>query len=76
MKVRDAIAAVEADGWYIDAVRGDHRQNKHPTKAGKVTIAGHPSDDLDPGTEASIFRQAGIKKPRPGTGGKGKKRKP
>ncbi len=76
MKAPDAIATVEAGGWYIDAIRGDHRQYKHPTKPGKVTIAGHPSADIDPGTEASIFRQAGIKKPRPGSGGKGKRRKP
>lgn len=76
MKVREAIAVVESDGWYLDSIRGDHRQYKHPTKPGKVTIAGHPSDEIDPGTEASIFRQTGIKKPRPGSSGKGKKRKP
>lgn len=35
---------------------------KHPSKAGRVTIAGKPSDDLAPGTLSSIFKQAGLKK--------------
>jgi predicted RNA binding protein YcfA (HicA-like mRNA interferase family) len=39
-------------------MRGSHRQFKHPTKHGLVTIAGHPSDDLAPGTLRSIIRQA------------------
>jgi predicted RNA binding protein YcfA (HicA-like mRNA interferase family) len=28
---------------------------------GRVTIAGHPSDDLAPGTFNSILKQAGLK---------------
>jgi hypothetical protein len=28
----------------------------------RVTIAGHPGDDLAPGTLNSVFKQAGIKK--------------
>jgi predicted RNA binding protein YcfA (HicA-like mRNA interferase family) len=42
--------------------RGSHRHFKHPTKPGTVTIAGHPGDDLQPGTEASIRRQAGLER--------------
>jgi predicted RNA binding protein YcfA (HicA-like mRNA interferase family) len=49
------------DGWYQVAQRGSHRQFKHPTKPGRVTIAGHPSDEMDEGTRKSIFKQAGIK---------------
>lgn len=64
MKVREAIAAVEADGWRLVASRGDHRQYKHPTKLGRVTIPGHPNDELHPKTRDSIFRQAGLRKPR------------
>ena len=41
--------------------RGSHRQFKHPTKSGLVTIAGKPSDDLAPGTLNSIFKQAQLK---------------
>jgi predicted RNA binding protein YcfA (HicA-like mRNA interferase family) len=50
MKVRDAIKIIEADGWYLVITKGSHRQYKHPTKFGRVTIAGHPNDDLAPGT--------------------------
>ncbi|MDH4082953.1 MAG: type II toxin-antitoxin system HicA family toxin [Nitrospira sp.] len=44
------------------ATKGSHRQFKHPTKPGRVTVAGKPSDDLPPGTLNSIFKQAGWKK--------------
>jgi len=61
MKVRDAIRAIEDDGWFMVAMRGSHRQFKHPQKPGRVTIAGKLSDDLAPGTMNSILRQAGLK---------------
>jgi predicted RNA binding protein YcfA (HicA-like mRNA interferase family) len=61
MKVREAIELIEADGWALVATRGSHRQFKHPTKPGRVTIAGKPSHDLAPGTLNSILKQAGLK---------------
>lgn len=61
MKVRDIIKLIEEDGWYIVAAKGSHRQYKHPVKVGRVTIAGHPNDDLAPGTLNSIFKQAKLK---------------
>jgi predicted RNA binding protein YcfA (HicA-like mRNA interferase family) len=61
MKVREIIELIEADGWRLVATRGSHRQYKHPLKAGRVTIAGKPSDDLKPGTLNSILKQAGLK---------------
>lgn len=61
MKVREAIKRVEKDGWYQVNQEGSHRQFKHPTKKGRVTIAGHPSMDLDPKTQNSILKQAGLK---------------
>jgi predicted RNA binding protein YcfA (HicA-like mRNA interferase family) len=64
MKVRDTIKLIEADGWYLVVTRGSHRQYKHPTKPGRVTIAGHPSDELAPGTLNSILKQAQLKKPK------------
>jgi predicted RNA binding protein YcfA (HicA-like mRNA interferase family) len=64
MKVREAIRLIEDDGWYLAATRGSHRQYKHPTKPGRVTIAGKPSDDLAPGTRNSIMKQAGLKEQR------------
>ncbi len=45
MKVREVIKLIEQDGWYLARTRGSHRQFKHPTKSGLVTIAGKPSDD-------------------------------
>jgi predicted RNA binding protein YcfA (HicA-like mRNA interferase family) len=56
------IELLRADGWYVVAIRGSHRQLKHPTKTGKVTVAGKPSDDLHPKTEASILFQAGLRR--------------
>jgi predicted RNA binding protein YcfA (HicA-like mRNA interferase family) len=66
MKIRDVIKLIEDDGWYLVATRGSHRQYKHPTKPGRVTIAGHPNDDLAPGTLNSVFKQAQVTKPRKG----------
>jgi predicted RNA binding protein YcfA (HicA-like mRNA interferase family) len=63
MKIRDAIKLIEADGWYLVVTEGSHRQYKHPTKPGRVTIAGRSSDDLAPGTLNSIFKQPRLKKP-------------
>jgi len=64
MKVREVIKMIEADGWYLVAVKGSHRQYKHHTKLGRVTIAGHPSHDLAPGTLNSVLKQAQLKKKR------------
>jgi predicted RNA binding protein YcfA (HicA-like mRNA interferase family) len=58
MKVREVIRVVEADGWYLLKMEGDHRQYKHPTKRGRVTIAGHPGKEVPSGTLMSIFKQA------------------
>ena len=60
MKVRDVIKLIESDGWYLDRQRSSHRQYKHPTKPGLVTVAGKPSVDLAPKTLKSILRQAGL----------------
>lgn len=60
-KVREAIRTVERDGWRLVATRGSHRQYRHPTKPGKVTIAGKLSKDLAAPTWNSILKQAGLK---------------
>lgn len=62
MKVREIIRRIEADGWYLDRVRGSHRQYKHSTKRGVVTIAGKEGDEVAPGTLRSVFRQAGLER--------------
>ncbi len=61
-KVREAIRLIEEDGWVQVKTKGSHRQFKHGTKPGRVTIAGHPNDDLAPGTFTSILKQAGLKR--------------
>jgi len=59
--VREVPRMLEADGWFLVATRGSHRQYKHRTKPGRVTVAGRPSDDLAPGTSNSVLKQAGLK---------------
>jgi predicted RNA binding protein YcfA (HicA-like mRNA interferase family) len=61
VKIRDIINLIEQDGWFLIVTRGSHRQYKHPAKLGRVTIAGHPNDDLAPGTLNSILKQAQLK---------------
>ena len=61
MKVRDILRMVADDGWQQVRQRGSHRQFKHPTKPGLVTVAGKPGDDLAPGTLNSILKQSGLK---------------
>lgn len=60
VKVRDAIAEIQADGWFQVRQRGSHRQFHHAKKPGTVTIPGRPGDVLPPGTWHSIKKQAGI----------------
>ena len=55
MTVRDAIRLLEEDGWQLVAQKGSHRQYKHPTKPGRVAVAGNMKDDLAPGTLNSIL---------------------
>lgn len=62
VKVRDILKQLEQDGWFLARTRGSHRQYKHPTKPGLVTIPGKLGDDLAPGTLNSILKQAGLKK--------------
>ena len=68
MKIRDVIKLIEADGWYLVATKGSHRQYKHPVKSGRVTIAGHLGHDLAPGTLNSVLKQAQLAKERTETG--------
>lgn len=62
MKIRDLIKLLESDGWNVARFRGSHRQFKHPSKSGTVTVAGKPGADIPPGTLASVLKQAGLKK--------------
>lgn len=58
-KVKDVIKMLEADGWYLVATKGSHRQFKHSTKKGKVTVNGKKNDVMNQFLLNSIFKQAG-----------------
>ena len=62
MKVREILKLLKQDGWYLVTTEGSHRQFKHPSKSGRVTVSGHPSDDIHPKTLKSILTQAGLQK--------------
>jgi predicted RNA binding protein YcfA (HicA-like mRNA interferase family) len=58
---KDMIKLITVDGWFeIKSNSGSHRQFKHPTKIGRVTIP-HPKKDLDNTTAKSILKQAELK---------------
>jgi predicted RNA binding protein YcfA (HicA-like mRNA interferase family) len=61
MKVREVLRLLKDDGWVIERTRGSHRQLRHPTKPGTVTVSGKPGIDIPPGTLNSILKQAGLK---------------
>jgi predicted RNA binding protein YcfA (HicA-like mRNA interferase family) len=60
MKVREVIRRLEADGWYRVRSIGGHRQFKHASKTGRVTVAGKPGVDVPIKTLKSIWKQAGL----------------
>lgn len=59
LKTRTVLKMLEDDGWYLDRQKGSHRQYKHPTKKGTVTINGKPNAVLSQFLLNSIFKQAG-----------------
>ena len=61
-KVSEILKQLYEDGWYIVSIRGSHRQLKHPSKAGRVTVHGKAGDTIAPGTLNSILKQSGLKK--------------
>lgn len=58
MTSREIIRRLQQDGWRLVRKKGSHRQFKHPTKPGLVTVP-HPKRSIPKGTLYSIFRQAG-----------------
>jgi predicted RNA binding protein YcfA (HicA-like mRNA interferase family) len=63
MKYRDLIKQLKADGWFHERTAGSHRQYRHPTKRGTVTVpsGGKLGNEVPPGTLSSVLRQAGLK---------------
>ena len=62
MKVSEVIKLLEKDGWVEVTQKGSHKQFKHSSKKGRVTVSYHrKSDELDIGTLKSIEKKSGIK---------------
>lgn len=61
MKVKEVIKIIEKNGWFKVSQKGSHKQYKHSTISGRVTIPGNLNDDLPKGTVNSVFKQAGLK---------------
>jgi len=60
MSSRKVIQHLREDGWYEVAHEGSHKQFKHATKPGRVTVP-HPVRGIPIGTLRSIEKQAGIR---------------
>lgn len=63
MTVKEVLRILHEDGWFEYDQHGGHIQLKHPVKSGKVTVSNHKGD-IAPGTLNSIFKQAGLEKPK------------
>ena len=61
MKYRDFTRRLKDEEWALKSQEGSHQQWVHPTKPNKVTVAGHPNDDIPLGTLRRMKKQAGLK---------------
>lgn len=61
LKVAHLLKLLQKDGWFLHEQRGSHRQFKHPTKKGRVTVNVKPSDTLSQELLNSIWKQAAWK---------------
>jgi predicted RNA binding protein YcfA (HicA-like mRNA interferase family) len=60
MGSREIIGRLKENGWYEVAQIGSHKQFKHPSRPGRVTVP-YPRKDLPIGTVRSIEKQSGLK---------------
>jgi predicted RNA binding protein YcfA (HicA-like mRNA interferase family) len=61
-KVKEIIAILISQGWYIDRQNGtSHRQFKHPAIRSSVTVDGKLSEDVEINNLKSMERQSGLK---------------
>ena len=56
------IRRLEAHGWYEVRQTGSHKQFRHPTRLGLVTVP-HPKKELPIGTLKSISKVSGVPLP-------------
>ena len=57
---RDAIRLLEANGWVEVRQSGSHKQFKHPTRPGTVTVPS-PTKDLSLGVIKDIQAKTGLR---------------
>jgi predicted RNA binding protein YcfA (HicA-like mRNA interferase family) len=62
VKSREVIKKIEAAGWFEVRQTGSHKQFRHGTRTGTVTVP-HPKSDLAMGTLKSISKQSGVPLP-------------
>ena len=55
MNVRDIVRELEEMGWVQVRHVGSHRQFRHPTKLGTVTVPGRMGDELAKGRLVALF---------------------
>lgn len=60
VKVSKILRDLQKDGWVKVHQVGSHRQFKHPTKKGKVTVNGSNSEDVWGKKLKSIESQSGL----------------
>lgn len=61
IKTLKILRELKKDGWVMVHQVGSHRQFKHPTKKGEVTVNGSESDDVWGPKLKSIEQQSGLK---------------
>lgn len=61
VKVSKILSDLQKDGWVMVHQVGSHRQFKHPSKKGKVTVNGHKSEDVWGAKLKSIESQSGLR---------------
>ena len=62
MKVSDVLRILSADGWALVATRGSHRQFKHASKPGRVTVRlGNRAMISHLARTTASLKQAGLK---------------
>jgi predicted RNA binding protein YcfA (HicA-like mRNA interferase family) len=60
MRSRDVIKLIEKDGWFEVRQSGSHKQFRHKTRPGTVTVP-HPKSEMATGTLKSIEKQSGVR---------------
>lgn len=61
MDAKELERVIMKDGWICTKQKGSHKQYKHPTKPGKITIPFHGHKDLNIRTANTILKYAGLK---------------